>query len=93
MSTAALPFATLEGDGAPEVDDEFEPPFGTCAAELGIERELEPVIYQGVDVGVGVDLQNSLVYAYTVDDCARRRRRRAADRHPSRRRLAPNTQP
>lgn len=65
----SLAVRTLEGDGAPEVDDEFEPPFGTCAAELGIERELEPILYQGVEVGVGVDLQNALVYAYTVEDC------------------------
>jgi hypothetical protein len=65
----SLAVRTLEGDGAPAVDDEFEPPFGTCAAELGIERELEPVMYQGVAVGVGVDLQNALVYAYTIDDC------------------------
>jgi hypothetical protein len=66
----SLAVPTLEGDAAAEVDADFEPPFGSCAAELRLQRELEPVIYQGVDVGVGIDLDNSVVIAYDLDSCA-----------------------
>lgn len=50
-------------------DVEFEPVPGTCDAELGLQERLEPVIYQGVEVGVGIDLRNSVVYAYDRTDC------------------------
>jgi len=48
---------------------DFEQVPGTCDAELGLQEQLEPVFYQGVEVGVGVDLQNSVVYAYNREDC------------------------
>ena len=55
---------------AEQRDVDFEPVAGTCDAELGLEERLEPVIYQGVEVGVGVDLANSVVYAYDLDNCS-----------------------
>ena len=59
------------GQNTPERPDvDFEQVDGTCDAELGLEERLEPVIYQGIEVGVGVDLVNSVVYAYDRDDCS-----------------------
>lgn len=55
---------------AEQRDADFEQVPGTCDAELGLEERLEPVIYQGVEAGVGVDTQNAVVYAYDRDDCS-----------------------
>ena len=55
---------------ADQADIDFEQVRGTCDAELGLEERLEPVVYQGIEVGVGVDLVNSVVYAYDRDDCS-----------------------
>jgi len=55
---------------AEQRDADFEQVPGTCDAELGLEERLEPVIYQGVEAGVGVDIQNAVVYAYDRDDCS-----------------------
>jgi len=63
--------AVLALDGRVEQNDDidFEAPFGTCEDEIGLQEHLEPVTYQGAVVGVGVDLVNSVVYAYDLDDC------------------------
>jgi hypothetical protein len=70
LAVPALAVPAL-GDGPEEQGDvEFEQVPSTCDAELGLEERLEPVVYQGVEAGVGVDLQNSVVYAYDRDDCS-----------------------
>lgn len=66
---ASFAVRTLEGTVELNEDIDFEAPFGSCEAELGVEEELEPVLYRGTPVVVGVDVQNSVVYAYTADDC------------------------
>lgn len=48
-------------------DIDQEPPFNSCEAELGVEEVLEPARYQGIDVFVGVDLDDGIVFAYTED--------------------------
>jgi len=59
------------GQTTPEQPDvDFEQVDGTCDAALGLEERLEPAFYRGVEVGVGVDLVNSVVYAYDRDDCS-----------------------
>lgn len=64
-----LAVPAIEAGETDQRDVDFEPVDGTCEAELGLEELLEPVIYQGVEVGVGVDLGNRVVYAYDRDDC------------------------
>ncbi len=49
-------------------DIDFEAPGESCEAELDIEEILEPILYQGEQVFVGVDLDNDIVFAY-LDDC------------------------
>jgi len=66
---ASLAIPSLEATNQANADLEFEAPFGSCEAQLGIDEEVEPVIYEGVEVVVGVDLDNSLVIAYTPGDC------------------------
>ena len=51
------------------VDEDFEPPGGSCEAELDIQRILAPIVYQGQPAFVGVDLNRRIVYAYT-EDCS-----------------------
>lgn len=67
---ASFAVRALETGDATNEALEFEPAFGTCEAELGVEEELEPVIYAGIPVVVGVDLDNDVVLAYTAEDCA-----------------------
>lgn len=66
---ASLAIPSLEAADTANDDIDFEPVFGSCEAELGVEEQLEPVIYAGTPVVVGVDLDNALVLAYTADDC------------------------
>ncbi len=64
-----LAIAGLDAAPADNDDIDFEAPFGSCEAELGVDEELEPVVYDGTQVVVGIDLDRSLVLAYTADDC------------------------
>lgn len=66
---ASLALPRLEATNQANADIEFESPFGECAEQLGIDEQVEPVIYEGVEVVVGIDLDNSLVIAYTPGDC------------------------
>ncbi len=66
----SLAVPAFDTGSADSRDVDFEPVPGTCDAELGLEERLEPAIYQGREVGVGVDLGNRVVYAYDRDDCA-----------------------
>ena len=49
---------------------DFEQAPEPCDAQLGLEERLEPVVYQGVEAGVGIDTQNGVVYAYDRDSCS-----------------------
>lgn len=66
----SLVVPAIETAETAERDVDLEPVDGTCEAELGLEELLEPVLYQGVEVGVGIDLGNRVVYAYDRDDCS-----------------------
>lgn len=66
---ASLGLPSLEDGDTANDDLEFEPVFGGCATDLGVDQELEPVLYAGTPVVVGVDLDSNLVLAYTPDDC------------------------
>lgn len=66
---ASLALPSLEATNEVNADIEFEPPFGTCEEQLGIDEQVEPVIYEGVEVVVGIDLDSSRVIAYTPGDC------------------------
>ena len=66
---ASLAIPTLRDDAPVTTDVDFEAPFGTCARDLGLEQILEPVVYRGTEVVVGVDLGNDIVVAFTADDC------------------------
>jgi|GEM_PF-548054 len=61
--------ATTTADGAPDFDDDDEPPIDSCESVFDIERRAGFAEYQGIVVMVGIDLDNGIVYAYTVDDC------------------------
>lgn len=66
---ASLAIPSLEAGPSANDDIDFEPAFGSCEAELGVEEELEPVVYAGIPVVVGIDLDNNVVLAYTAEDC------------------------
>ncbi|WP_040492881.1 hypothetical protein [Ilumatobacter nonamiensis] len=66
---ASFAIRGLEAGDTANDDIDFEPAFGSCESELGVEEELEPVIYAGTPVVVGVDLDNDLVLAYTPEEC------------------------
>jgi len=66
----SLAVPALGDSPAAQRDVDFEQDQETCDTELGLEERLEPVIYQGVEAGVGVDTQNAVVYAYDRDDCS-----------------------
>ncbi len=63
----SLVLSLLASGPATSDDIDVEPPFNSCEAQFGIEELLEPAIYQGQDVLVGVDLDLELVFAYTPD--------------------------
>ncbi len=65
----SLAVPAIDAGPVDDRDIDFEPVDGTCEDELGLEELLEPVIYQGVEVGVGVDLGNRVVFAYDRDGC------------------------
>lgn len=66
----SLAVPALGASPAEQRDVDFEQVPETCDTELGLEERLEPVIYRGVEAGVGVDTQNAVVYAYDRDDCS-----------------------
>lgn len=66
---ASLAMPSLRAETTANDDIEFDPVFGGCESELGVEAELEPIIYAGTPVVVGIDLDNSVVLAYTAEDC------------------------
>jgi hypothetical protein len=66
----SLAVPALDAVPGEQRDVDFEQAPGTCDAALGLQERLEPVFYRGVEVGVGVDLQNSVVYAYNREDCS-----------------------
>lgn len=67
---ANFPFRSIDGDAPATTQNvDFEPPVGSCAAELGIERIVDAALYQGAEVTVGVDLPSGEVFAYTEPDC------------------------
>ncbi|MGA9278963.1 hypothetical protein [Ilumatobacter sp.] len=66
---ASLAVPTLNDGPSANDDIDFEPVFGSCEEQLGVENQLEPVIYAGTPVVVGIDLDNSVVLAYTAGDC------------------------
>jgi len=67
---ASLAMPSLRATSTANDDIEFDSVFGGCESQLGVEAELEPIIYAGTPVVVGIDLDNSVVLAYTAEDCA-----------------------